>query len=89
MSMSAGVKLGWAFFGLLAVLLFGYVLTRGLFVGSTTKFNPSSSGRGFYSYECRYLYPDGVRLKWGGGTGASPEEASNDGGYCPLLASER
>jgi hypothetical protein len=85
--MSSGIKLGWAFFGLLVVLLLGYALTRGLFMGSLVKFEARSSG-GYFAYYCRYLYPDGVRLKYGGGTGSNPTEASENA-FCPLLASER
>jgi hypothetical protein len=85
--MSAGIRLGWAFFGLLVVLLFGYGLTRGIFVGSMTEYQASMGG--FYTYNCRYLYPDGVRLRFGGGTGKSPDEAINSAtGVCPLLATE-
>lgn len=86
--MSAGIKLGWAFFALIVVLLLSYGLTRGIFFGSTTQFHPKSPGiPDFYSYECRYLYADGFRLKWSGGTGATPQAASEDS-FCPLLASE-
>ena len=82
--MSAGVKFGWAFFGLLVFSLFGYGLTRGIFVGSTTEYQASMGG--FYTYNCRYLYPDGVRLRFGGGTGKTPEEAIiSSRGVCPLL----
>ena len=87
--MSAGIKLGWAFFGLFVVLLLGYGLTRGIFLGSTTKFHAKTSGNGFYSYECRYLYADGRRLKWGGGVGDTPGDAADDGAYCPFLALEK
>ena len=86
--MTAGIKLGWAFFGLVVVLLLGYGLTRGIFVGSTTEYHASMGG--FYSYKCRYLYPDGVRVKFGGGTGKTPNEAkASSDGFCPLLGSER
>jgi hypothetical protein len=80
---SAGIKLGWAFFGLLVALLFGYGLTRGIFVGSMTEYQASMGG--FYTYNCRYLYPDGVRLRFRG-VGKSPEEAMiSSSGICPLL----
>jgi hypothetical protein len=39
--MSPGIKLGWALFGLFVVLLFGYGLTRGLFVGPMTEYQVS------------------------------------------------
>ena len=85
--MTAGIKLGWAFFGLVVVLLLGYGLTRGIFVGSTTEHHASMGG--FYSYNCRYLYPDGVRVKFGNGTGKMPNEAkASSYGFCPLLGSE-
>lgn len=87
--MSAGIKLGWAFFGLFVVLLLGYGLTRGIFFGTTTRYHSSSPGiPSHYSYECRYLYADGLRLKWGGGTGPTPDAAAEDGSYCPFLATE-
>ena len=86
--MTIGVKLGWAFFCLVVVFLFGYGLTRGIFVGSTTEYEASMGG--FYFYNCRYLYPDGVRVKFGGGTGKTPKEAKESwGGVCPLLGSDR
>jgi hypothetical protein len=85
--MSAGIKLGWAVFAVLVILLLGYGLTRGIFFGSTTRYHSGNSA--YYSYECRYLYADGFRLRWGGGTGHTPEEAADDGSYCPFLANEK
>jgi hypothetical protein len=86
--MTAGVKLGRAFFILVVVFLLGYALTRGIFLGSTTEYEASMGG--FYFYNCRYLYPDGVRVKFGGGTGKTPNEAKESwGGVCPLLGSDR
>jgi len=84
--MTAGVKLGWAFFSLVVVFLLGYGLTRGIFVGSTTEYEASMGG--FYFYNCRYLYPDGVRVKFGGMIGATPNEAIANAD-CPLLWSYR
>ena len=86
--MTAGAKLGWATFSLVVVFLFGYGLTRGIFVGSTTEYEASMGG--FYFYNCRYLYPDGVRVRFGGGTGKTPNEAeASSDGFCPLLGSNR
>jgi len=83
-----GIKLGWAFFGLIVVVMLGYGLTRGVYVGSTTKYNSGIGSKPYYSYHCRYLYADGVRLKFGGGTGATPEEAADDDTHCPFLAND-
>ena len=86
--MTASVKLRWVFFGLVVVALLGYGPARGIFVGSTTEYEASMGG--FYFYNCRYLYPDGVRIKYGGGTGKTPNEAKVSwGGFCPLLGSDR
>ena len=76
--MAAGANFGWAIFSLVVVFLFGYGLTRGIFVGSTTEYEASMGG--FYFYNCRYLYPDGVRVKFGGMIGATPNEAKANGG---------
>jgi hypothetical protein len=65
-------------------LLLGYGLTRGIFVGSITEYQPSMGG--FYTYNCRYLYSDGVRLRFGGGTGKTPDEAIiSSSGVCSFL----
>ena len=86
--MTIGVKLGWAFFCLVVVFLFGYGLTRGIFVGSTTEYEASMGG--FYFYNCRYLYPGGVRVRFGGGTGKTPSEAeASSPSFCPLFGSHR
>jgi hypothetical protein len=82
--MTVGIKLSSAFFGLVLVILLGYGLTRGIFVGSTTEYVASMGG--LYYHNCRYLYPNGVRARFGGVIGQRPNEvdASSDR-FCPLL----
>jgi hypothetical protein len=62
---------GWAFFGLVAVVLIGYVLNRGLYVGSsigqTAWQVQGPTGKAvepYYSKHCHYLYFNGVRSAW-------------------------
>jgi hypothetical protein len=82
--MSAGIKFGLVFFGLLVVSLFGYGLTRGIFVGTMTEYQAYMGG--FYTYNCRYLYPDGVRLRFVGVMQSPDELTLSTYSVCPLLA---
>ncbi|MCP3469774.1 hypothetical protein NLM33_05450 [Bradyrhizobium sp. CCGUVB1N3] len=76
---------GWAFFGLAVFVLISYVLSLGIFVGSTTRFNPRDGDeRSYHSYHCQYLYLSGVRTTFGHGTGSTPEEAT-EVGFCPTF----
>jgi hypothetical protein len=59
----------------LAVVLVGYLLNRGLYIGSTIDVSMrQGEGRFLYSKSCRYLSLTGVR-----DIGNSPESPSRDG----------
>ena len=51
--------IGRALLGLLGVALIGYVLSRGVYVGSATMLN-TASGLLVYEKRCLYLYLNGV-----------------------------
>jgi hypothetical protein len=55
---------GWAFFGSAVVALIGYVLNRGLYIGSTMEVTQLSERFPvpYYKKYCRYLYLNGVDL---------------------------
>ena len=55
---------GWAFFGLAVLVLAGYVLNRGIFIGSdvrqsTFKYRDGSSEQQYVKH-CRYLHFTGI-----------------------------
>jgi len=53
--------LGWLVFALAAIVLAGYVLNRGLYVGSVIDVSAREGpGNLLYSKGCRYLHFDGV-----------------------------
>jgi hypothetical protein len=55
-------SLAWSFLGLAVVVLIGYSLNRGLYVGSTIDVSMrQGEGKFPYSKSCRYLYLNGVR----------------------------
>ena len=54
---------GWAFFGLAVVVLLGYVLNRGIFIGSDVKPGIHNSTNGYvtlFQKRCKYLHFAGV-----------------------------
>jgi hypothetical protein len=73
-------------FGLLglAAVLVGYLLNRGLYIGSTIDVSMrQGEGKGLYTKSCRYLYLDGVR-----GISNGPESPSREAAEamsCPSL----
>lgn len=83
--MTPALKLGWATFALVAVVLVAYSLNQGVFVGS-------SIGPGYadpllrYHKQCHYLFPTGV-AKISSAFGRTPEEA--DEGRCRLFGEGR
>ena len=58
---------GWAFFGLAVVILAGYVLNRGLFIGSEMLPEPITLMDGrkltLYSKRCHYLHFAGIKYQ--------------------------
>lgn len=55
-------NLRWPVLGLAVIVLVGYVLNRGLYVGSTIDVSMrQGEGKFLYSKSCHYLYLDGVR----------------------------
>jgi hypothetical protein len=68
-------KLRWPVLGLIVIVLGSYVLTRGLYIGSTIDVSMrQGEGKFLYSKSCRYLYLSGVR-----DTGGSSESPSREG----------
>lgn len=57
---------GWAFFGLVIILVAGYLLNRGLYVGSSTTVDGTfDDGSPEYRKICAYLYLNGTRSERG------------------------
>jgi hypothetical protein len=57
-------SVGWAFFGLAVVVLIGYVLNRGIFIGSDIQPDVYATSKGVgvqYKKYCRYLHFTGIR----------------------------
>jgi hypothetical protein len=55
-------RLRWPVLGLIVIVVGGYVLTRGLFIGSTIDVSMrQGEGKFLYSKTCRYLTLTGVR----------------------------
>jgi hypothetical protein len=77
---------GWPLLGLAVIVLAGYLLTRGLYVGSAIDVSMrQGEGKFLYSKSCHYLYFNGVRDVANGLESASRESAESIS--CPLLAS--
>ena len=67
--------------GLAGVVLVGYLLNRGVYVGSVTLLN-TASGLLVYEKQCHYLSLYGVRHMH---INASLDEKSTQRAFCPLL----
>lgn len=66
---------------LAGVVLVGYLLSRGVYVGSNTILD-SASGLLVYEKRCHYLYLNGVRdIRMNAGL----DEEGAQRGFCPLL----
>jgi hypothetical protein len=77
-------SLGWAILGLAIVVVAGYLLDRGLYIGSTIDVSMrQGEGKFLYSKNCRYLYFTGVRDVTGGSE--SPSRESAESASCALL----
>ena len=76
---------GWLIVGLAIVVLLGFLLHRGLYVGSAIDVSMrQGEGKFLYSKSCRYLYLDGVRNISAGSETPSREDAQAIS--CALLA---
>lgn len=73
----------WAFFGLAVVLLFGYLLNRGIYIGATVTPYYRDGKLSHYYKHCKYLYFNGVREVWTGPNSESLEETEKS--FCPPL----
>jgi hypothetical protein len=66
---------------LAGVVLVGYLLSRGVYVGSNTILD-SASGLVVYEKRCHYLYLNGIRdIRMNAGL----DEEDTQRGFCPLL----
>jgi hypothetical protein len=66
---------------LVGVVLVGYLLSRGVYVGSNTILD-TASGLLVYEKRCHYLYLNGVRdIRMNAGL----DEEDAQRGFCPLL----
>jgi hypothetical protein len=80
-------SLGWPFLGLAVIILIGFLLNRGLYVGSTIDVSMrQGEGKSLYSKSCRYLYLDGVRGITNFGL-ESPSREDAESTSCALLGS--
>jgi len=69
-------KLRWPVLGLIVIAVCGYVLTRGLYIGSTIDVSMrQGEGKFLYSKSCRYLYLTGVRDIGSGAESPSRQDA--------------
>jgi hypothetical protein len=78
-------SLGWLILGLAVIVLIGFLLHRGLYVGSAIDVSMrQGEGKFLYSKSCHYLYLDGVRNIGAGSETPSREDAQAIS--CALLA---
>jgi len=77
-------SLWWPLLGLVAIILAGFLLNRGLYIGSTIDVSMrQGEGKFLYAKNCRYLYLTGVRDVAGGSETPSRETAESTS--CALL----
>jgi hypothetical protein len=74
-------SLGWAFSALALGMLAGYLLNRGVYVGSTLDVRHEGA-KTFYYQRCHYLYLNGIDDETTIFPSATPEEARF---LCPLV----
>jgi hypothetical protein len=78
--------LRWPILGLAVIVLAGYLLNRGLYIGSTIDVSMrQGEGKPLYSKSCRYLNLDGVHAITKGLESPSREGAESTS--CALLGS--
>jgi hypothetical protein len=74
-------SVGWAFFGLAVIVLAGYVLNRGIYIGSDTRPARIAVADGInktvYRKYCRFLHFTGVREDWMAGQSTEEEADKN------------
>jgi hypothetical protein len=78
-------RLGWAFFALVVVILAGYVLNRGIYIGDTiTSYRVGD--RTFFLKHCRYLHLNGTdEVSVAGSFPRNPPAETE----CPLLKNSK
>ena len=78
-------SIGWLVFGLAVIVLIGFLLNRGLYVGSTIDVSMrQGEGKSLYSKSCRYLHLDGVHGITNQGL-ESPSREASESTPCALL----
>jgi hypothetical protein len=71
-------SLRWPLLGLVTIILAGYLLNRGFYIGSTIDVSMrQGEGKFLYAKNCRYLYLTGVRDVAGGSETPSRETAES------------
>jgi hypothetical protein len=77
-------SLGWPLLALAVIVVAGYLLNRGICIGSSIDVSMrQGEGKFLYSKNCRYLYLTGVRDVAGGSETPSRESAESTS--CALL----
>jgi len=80
-------RLGWAFFALVIIVLAGYVLNRGIYIGYTMR-SYRVGDRTFFLKNCRYLHLNGTdEVSVAGSTNNPPAETDSD--FCPPLKNSK
>jgi hypothetical protein len=78
-------SLRWLILGLAVIVLVGYLLSRGLYIGSTIDVSMrQGEGKALYTKSCRYLYLDGVHGVSNFGL-ESPSREGAESTSCALL----
>ena len=72
---------GWAFFGLIVIVLIFYVLNRGVYVGSEIN-NYLSDGSPLFHKDCRYFHLSGISKVYAGG---NRDRREAEDYFCPPL----
>ena len=79
-------RLGWAFFTLVVIVLAGYVLNRGIYIGRTmTSYRVGD--RTFFLKNCRYLHLNGTDEVSVAGSFTRNSPAESD--FCPPLKNSK
>jgi len=77
-------RLGWAFFALVVIVLTGYMLNRGIYIGHTmTAYRVGD--RTFFLKHCRYLHLNGTDEVSVAGSFTRNTAAETESDFCPPL----
>jgi hypothetical protein len=81
-------SLGWAFFTLIIIVLTGYVLNRGIYIGYTmTSYRVGD--RTFFLRKCRYLHLNGTDEVSVASSFTRNPPTEIESALCPLLKSSK